>query len=90
MAVQTLFQEYFNTSPTISTRAPGRVNLMGAHVDYNDGPVMPAAIDRAVYLSGSTDADNTVMLYARELEAQITFQLDTLESKTDINGDPLP
>ncbi|MCJ7660058.1 MAG: galactokinase [Anaerolineales bacterium] len=90
MAVQTLFQEYFKTSSTISTRAPGRVNLMGAHVDYNDGPVIPAAIDRAVYLSGAADAENTVTLYAHDLEAQITFQLDTLESKTDINGDPLP
>jgi galactokinase len=90
MAVQTLFQEYFKTSSTISTRAPGRVNLMGAHIDYNDGPVIPAAIDRAVYLSGAADAENTVTLYAHDLEAQITFQLDTLESKTDINGDPLP
>jgi len=90
MDVQSIFKEHFKTSPTISTRAPGRVNLMGAHVDINDGPVMPAAIDRAVYLSAAAVADNTATLYAHDLEAQTTFQLDELESKIDIHGDPLP
>jgi galactokinase len=90
MDIQSLFQESFKTSPTISARAPGRVNLMGAHVDINDGPVMPVAINHAVYLSGAAVADNTVTLYANDLKVQTTFQLDSLESKIDIHGDPLP
>ena len=90
MDVQSLFQAYFKAAPTISARAPGRVNLMGAHVDFNDGLVLLAAIDRAVYLAGAADADNMVTLYAHDLEAQTRFQLDALEAKADINGDPLP
>jgi galactokinase len=42
--------------------APGRVNLMGAHLDYNGGPVMPTAIDRGTYLAVRTRADGVVRL----------------------------
>src|SRR6185369_9652557 len=42
------FQTAFNTAPRVVARAPGRVNLIGEHVDYNDGFVLPFAIDRDV------------------------------------------
>lgn len=42
----------FGSSPDLQTRAPARVNLLGEHVDYNAGPVLPGAIDRAVYPAG--------------------------------------
>jgi len=90
MDVQSSFQEYFKASPLITARAPGRVNLLGEHVDYNDGPVLPAAIDRTVYLAGAADAENTVTLYASDLDSSTKFRLDTLETKIDIHGDPLP
>ena len=38
------------TGPLVLARAPGRVNLIGGHTDYNDGFVLPATIDRAVYV----------------------------------------
>ena len=41
------FQERFGMAPAHIVRAPGRVNLLGEHVDYNDGFVLPIAIDRA-------------------------------------------
>jgi galactokinase len=88
--VKSLFQTYFETAPGLYARAPGRVNLLGEHVDYNDGPVLPAAIDRAVYLVGAGEAENTVTLLAHDLEASCTFYLDALDTKTDVNGDPLP
>ena len=90
MDVQSIFQEYFKASPLITARAPGRVNLLGEHVDYNDGPVLSAAIDQALHLAGAADAENTVKLYARDLDSSTTFRLDKLETKTDIHGDPLP
>ena len=48
-----IFQEKFEHNPTHIARAPGRVNLLGEHVDYNDGFVLPAAIDRTTYVAFS-------------------------------------
>ena len=41
------FQQHYGIHPHLIVRAPGRVNLIGEHTDYNDGFVFPAAIDRA-------------------------------------------
>lgn len=46
-------------SRTIRVAAPGRINLIGEHVDYNDGLVLPAAIDRCIYLTFKDTGDNT-------------------------------
>ncbi len=50
-------------NPLTSPARPGRVNLLGEHVDYNDGFVLPAAIDRATYIafSPSTAPHSTVL-----------------------------
>ncbi|RYZ42815.1 MAG: galactokinase, partial [Myxococcaceae bacterium] len=42
------FHTRFGAAPTAVVRAPGRVNLIGEHTDYNDGFVLPIAIDREV------------------------------------------
>jgi len=85
-----LFQTRYKMPPSLLARAPGRVNLLGEHVDYNDGMVLPAAIDRAVHLAAAPTTDGTVSLYARDLDRQVTFRLDALDSKLDIHGNPLP
>jgi len=69
--------------------SPGRVNLLGEHVDYSDGPVLPAAIDRAVKLSFSPRDDSIVKIRAIDLDQEICFSLDALETKTDCAGAPL-
>ena len=51
--ITNIFQEKFGQTPAHIGRAPGRVNLLGEHVDYNDGFVLPAAIDRATYIAFS-------------------------------------
>lgn len=43
------FVESFGRPPTLVVRAPGRVNLLGEHVDYNDGPVLPAHIEFVLF-----------------------------------------
>ena len=43
------FTAIFNNKPERIVKAPGRINLIGEHTDYNDGFVMPAAIDKAIY-----------------------------------------
>jgi galactokinase len=51
------FKQHFGAAPTFVARAPGRVNLIGEHTDYNDGFVLPMAIDRDVTLVGTPRSD---------------------------------
>ena len=90
MDLQQKFTELFDRKPELSVRAPGRVNLLGEHVDYNDGPVLPVALDRAVYLLASPSEDQKVTLYAMDFNEQVSFGLDNLKSKVDNQGKALP
>lgn len=51
--VETLYRERFGRPPRLLIRAPGRINLVGAHVDVHEGWVLPGAIDRAIWLAAS-------------------------------------
>ncbi|NDC79504.1 MAG: galactokinase, partial [Chitinophagia bacterium] len=55
------FQKAFGGIPRIF-RSPGRINLIGEHTDYNEGYVMPAAIDAAVYVAMAPRADGRIQL----------------------------
>lgn len=70
--------------------SPGRVNLLGEHVDYNDGAVLPAAIDRNVQLGAELQPGRKVTLHALDLNQKITFDLDLLSTRQDTAGNPLP
>ena len=84
------FQERFGKAPAHLVRAPGRVNMLGEHVDYNDGFVLPAAIDRATWLAFSpSDIDQTTLV-ALDLGEEVSFTPETLPAKTDADGNPLP
>jgi galactokinase len=81
MDVQTLeasFGAYFNSKPDFIVRAPGRVNLIGEHTDYNDGFVLPMAIDRAVWMALRPRKDQLVRVRSLDLEAETAFELDSL------------
>lgn len=58
-----IFREQFSSEPLI-IRSPGRVNIIGEHTDYNEGFVLPAAIDKAIYVGVSKRQDDTINLYA--------------------------
>jgi len=90
MPLSDSFTQHFHRSPTVLARAPGRVNLLGEHVDYNDGFVLPVAIDRAVQVAAAPITDALVTLVALDLSEQVSFSLDRLGEKVDVNGDPLP
>ena len=57
-------------------RAPGRVNLIGEHTDYNDGFVLPAAIGFSTWVSCAPRTDRTVSVFAENFSEQVEFDLD--------------
>jgi galactokinase len=85
-----IFQDIFGGAPAYLVRAPGRVNLLGEHVDYNDGFVLPAAIDRATYIAFSPTATTHSTLVAMDMNDRALFTPQTVPSKTQADGSPLP
>lgn len=83
MSIAQIFEQRFQSHPIFQVNAPGRVNLLGEHVDYNNGMVLPAAIDRAVQLAATPTADNQINLYAADLSQSINIPLDGLLEKRD-------
>ncbi|SDP43294.1 galactokinase [Arthrobacter sp. ok909] len=72
------FTNYFGHEPDGLWRAPGRVNLMGEHTDYNEGLVLPFAIDRSTTVAVSARDDRTVRLVSSFGDAEaVEFNLDT-------------
>ncbi|MEW5986254.1 MAG: galactokinase [Chloroflexota bacterium] len=67
--------------PMFVVRAPGRVNLIGEHTDYNDGYVMPMAIDRAVWIALRPRPDRCVLLHSLDMAETAAFDLDSLQRK---------
>jgi galactokinase len=77
--VQVKFQEQFGHPPAILARAPGRVNLLGEHVDYNEGWVLPGAIDRAIWLAARPTDDDQITIYALDNGERRQFSLAELK-----------
>lgn len=74
----------------ISVSAPGRVNLLGEHVDYNQGVVLPVAIDRHVQLKAYPLSERILRLHALDMHGMADLALDDLQAKRDLSGNPLP
>jgi len=72
-AVTKRFREVYGISPRGVFRAPGRVNLIGEHTDYNDGFVMPAAIDFYSYAAIGERTDRTLSLYSEQFQETVEF-----------------
>lgn len=81
--IEQAFQQRFQTSPTFVVRAPGRVNLIGEHTDYNDGFVLPMAIDRAVWIALRPRADRQILAHSLDFNEEATFALDDLKHGND-------
>ncbi len=77
--IEEAFQKAFGGAPEVVARAPGRVNLIGEHTDYNQGFVLPAAIDRYVWFAGRRRPDRRVRLRSLDFHDAVEFELDGLE-----------
>lgn len=81
----TEFTRIHGAPPEKIARAPGRVNLIGEHTDYNDGFVMPIAIDRCVYIAARARTDHKVGVTALDIQGGQTdlFDLDDISHHPD-------
>ena len=87
--VNQAFRQRFGKEPLYLAVAPGRVNLLGEHVDYNDGFVLPAAIDRATWIAFSpAEADHSTLV-AADFAEEAVFTPEGIRTKTDRQGKPL-
>ncbi len=78
--VTAAFTEKFNTPPSLIVQAPGRVNLIGEHTDYNDGFVLPMAIDRGIWLALRPREDDQVVVHSLDFEETAVFPLTNLQN----------
>jgi galactokinase len=78
-AVYAAFRKAANREPESAAYAPGRVNLIGEHTDYNDGFVLPAAVDRGVAVAVRRVPGETFTLHAIDLGQSCAFSRETLK-----------
>jgi galactokinase len=80
--ISAAFREAFDGEPELIVEAPGRVNIIGEHTDYNDGYVFPAAIDRRISIAARPGSDRRVRALSMDFNQAVAFDLD------DIGPDP--
>ncbi|MDQ1139144.1 galactokinase [Pedobacter agri] len=80
-ALKFSFRKIFQTEPVL-IKSPGRINIIGEHTDYNDGFVMPAAINKAIYVAVSQRDDQEIHLYSESYQQKHIASIDQIE-KTD-------
>jgi galactokinase len=83
--IERIFDEQFAGLPTHVVRAPGRVNLIGEHTDYNEGYVLPVAIDREMMIAArlSENADGSIELYSKDYGERDSFSASDIQPHPD-------
>lgn len=84
------YRQRFNAEPAFVARAPGRVNMLGEHVDYNNGMVIPATVELAVWMAFSPSESGQTTLVAMDMADEVSFAPENLAAKTKTDGTPLP
>jgi galactokinase len=74
--IQTKFKEIFKKEPLV-IRAPGRINLIGEHTDYNNGFVMPAAVDKEIFFGISGSDDHRSIVYSLKYNERFEIDLNS-------------
>lgn len=84
--VKLAFAKFFpDSKECIVVRSPGRINIIGEHTDYNEGFVLPAAIDKAAYVAMSLRDDDEVHLVAMDLNEKFSINLADLKPIGDVS-----
>jgi galactokinase len=77
-SVEKLYRERFNETPLL-VRSPGRINIIGEHTDYNNGFVLPGAIDKAIYVAVGKRNDEAIHLYAVDFKESYEVLISDME-----------
>jgi galactokinase len=76
--ITSVFAEKFAGQPTVF-RSPGRINILGEHTDYNEGFVLPAAIDKSIYVAITKRTDKEVNLFAVDFNENFTTDTNNIK-----------
>lgn len=79
--VTSQFEKKLGEAPAYIVAAPGRVNLIGEHTDYNDGFVLPMAINHAIFIALRPRDDRQVSVQALDFDWEINFSLDDIQKE---------
>lgn len=85
-----IFEATFHNKPDFLVRSPGRVDLIGTHTDYNEGWVLPCAINRTAWLAVKALPTPLVTVHAVDLNEQVAFRLTDLDAHKTLAGQDLP
>lgn len=77
-SIQQRFNDHFTGKPLV-VASPGRINLIGEHTDYNDGYVLPAAIDKSIKVAVAHSNDEAISLYSTQYDAHFSTNLTALQ-----------
>lgn len=77
------FRSRYGRAPALVVRSPGRVNLIGDHTDYNDGFVLPMAIDQAIWIAAEPRVDGRLEIHSLLQDAMVDVSLDELVRSGD-------
>lgn len=77
--IRDYYQGRFGLTEEVVTRSPGRVNIIGEHTDYNDGFVLPAAIDKVIYVAVGKRTDEIISLYSVDFNEAYEVKLEDIK-----------
>jgi len=79
LAIRTQFSNHFNYNAALVVKSPGRINLIGEHIDYNHGFVLPAAIDKYIEVAIGKRTDDAIHMVAVDLGETIIVPMHNLQ-----------
>ena len=84
--METFFKSRFGVAPTVVARAPGRLEFIGNHLDYNGGPVLGAAIDKYVTVAVAPRTDRKISLVSQSMKGVVELTVDEVAPVKGENG----
>ena len=79
-SINASFKDIFHQDAQVTVKSPGRINIIGEHTDYNNGFVLPAAIDKYIYVALNERNDDQLHLFSADYKEHYQTVLNTIDS----------